>query len=91
MTNEVNPIHAVLGWGESRPDQPALVSAQLSMSYRDLADSVRRMAAKFRSVGIRPGHVVAVRAGAELEAIVMLALLHEGAVSMAGGQNVLTA
>jgi acyl-coenzyme A synthetase/AMP-(fatty) acid ligase len=61
------------------------------MSYADLADSVRRMAAKLRQLGVRPGSVVAVRARPELEAVLIIALLHEGAVSLHASEAILAA
>ena len=87
----MNPVDAVLDWAERTPDRPAVVSADLVMTYAELADSVRRTAARLRGLGIRPGRVVATRVRPELEAVLLLALLHEGAVSMAGTPAVISA
>jgi len=86
-----NPIEVVLGWADERPDAPAIVSPDVTITYRELADVVRRTAARLRQVGVRPGHVVAVRARPEWSAMLSLALLHEGAVSLHGSDAVLAA
>ena len=86
-----NPAQLVLHWGDVTPDAPAIVSTELTMTYAELADSVRRMAARLRKDGIRPGSVVAIRARPELEALLLLAVLHEGAVSLHGSEAVMRA
>ena len=84
-----NPIDRILVWAESTPQSAAITSADFTITYVVLADSVRRMAAKLRQLGVRPGNVVAIRGRSQLEAIVMLAVLHEGAVSLHGSEAVL--
>jgi acyl-coenzyme A synthetase/AMP-(fatty) acid ligase len=84
-----NPIDRILVWADSTPQSAAIMSADFTITYVVLADSVRRMAAKLRQLGVRPGNVVAIRGRSQLEAIVMLAVLHEGAVSLHGSEAVL--
>jgi len=84
-----NPIDRILAWAESAPQSAAITSAEFTITYAALADSVRRMAAKLRQLGVRPGNIVAIRGRAQLEAVVMLAILHEGAVSLHGSEAVL--
>lgn len=86
-----NPAQTILDWAKTTPDVPAIESASFTMTYGELADSVRRMAAKLRGLGIRPGSVVAIRTRPELEAVLTIALLHEGAASLHGSEAVLAA
>lgn len=85
----MNPAAQILGWAETTPQAAAITSADFTITYSALADSVRRMAARLRRLGVRPGSVVAIRGRAQLEAVVMLAVLHEGAVSLHGSEAVL--
>ena len=43
-----NPAQLVLHWADVTPDAPAFVSTELTMTYAELADSVRRIAARLR-------------------------------------------
>ena len=84
-----NPISQVLEQADSNPDGLAIVSSSVSMSYRDLASAVRRTAARLRQSGVRPGQVVGIRARPEWEAVLTLALMHEGAASLHASAAVL--
>ncbi len=86
-----NPAQTILDWGRSTPDVLAIASAQLTMTYAEFSDAVRRTASKLRRLGVRPGHVVAIRARPEIEAVVTIAALHEGAISLHGSEAVLAA
>lgn len=86
-----NPAQLVLAWAETTPDAPAIVSAGLTMTYAELADSVRRVSARLRRERIGPGSVVAIRARPELEAVLLLAVLHSGGVSLHGSEAVMRA
>ncbi len=78
----VNPVTEVLARAAEDPRAPAIVSSQLSMTRGDLADSVRRVAARLRRSGVRAGQVVAISASPEWEAVLTLAVMHEGAASL---------
>ncbi|MEQ1736827.1 MAG: AMP-binding protein, partial [Rhodoglobus sp.] len=84
-----NPAHTILAWGQTTPEAIAVASAHVTMTYAELADTTRRMASMLRKLGVRPGNVVAIRARPELEAVLTLAVMHEGAVSLHGGEAVL--
>lgn len=87
----VNPIESVLAHARQHPDTLAIASADFTMPYGELEQSVLRFAARLRQLGIGKGSVVAVSAHPAIEAVVTLALLHEGAVSLAGTPAVLRA
>ena len=75
-------IDDVLAWSDRRPDAPAIVSTRLSMTFAELGSAVRRTASRLRQLGLKPGDVVGVHAVPEWEAVLTLAVLHEGAVSL---------
>ena len=75
-------IDDVLAWSTSRPDAPAIISTRMRMTYRELGSAVRRTAARLRALGVKPGGVIGVHAMPEWEAVLMLAVLHEGATSL---------
>jgi long-chain acyl-CoA synthetase len=87
----VNPIAAVLAHARTNPTAVAVASADFSMPAADLEQSVLRFAARLRQLGVAKGTVVAVRAHPAIEAVVILALLHEGAISLSGTPAVLRA
>ena len=91
LTGRVNPIDAVLEHGRAAPTALAIASADFTMTAGDLADSVVRFAARLRTLGVGKGSVVAVAAHPAIEAVVTLALLHEGAISLSGTPAVLRA
>lgn len=49
------------GHARARPDHVALQEADRALTWRDLADRVRAVAAGLRGLGLRPGEVVAVQ------------------------------
>src|SRR5690606_10586623 len=90
-TGRVNPIESVLEHGRARPSELAIVAADFTMTAGELEQSILRFAARLRQLGVRKGSIVAVSAHPAIEAVVALALLHEGAVSMTGHAAVLRA
>lgn len=91
LTGRVNPIDAVLEHGRANPAALAIASADFAMTAGDLADSVVRFAARLRQLGVAKGSVVAVSAHPAIEAVVTLALLHQGAIALSGTPAVLRA
>jgi long-chain acyl-CoA synthetase len=91
LTGRVNPIDAVLEHGRENPAALAIASADFTMTAGDLADSVVRFAARLRTLGVGKRSVVAVAAHPAIEAVVTLALLHEGAIALSGTPAVLRA
>lgn len=91
MTERVNPIESVLDQARQSPGTLAVASADFVMTYGDLASSLVRFASRFRQLGIGRGSVVAVSAQPAIEAVVTLALMHEGATSLSGTSGVLRA
>lgn len=83
------PVERVLEWGAARPDDDAIVSVALRMTYAQLADGVRRSAARLRALGVRSGQVVGIRARPEWEALLTLAAWHEGATTLHASDAVL--
>lgn len=86
-----NPVSRILGWADERPEATAILSASARLSYAELADAIRRTAAALAREGVRAGQVVGVRAAPEWAAVLQLALLHEGAVSLHASDAVLAA
>ncbi len=62
------------------PAAIALSSSQTELTFAELFDSAIRFAQVFRARGVRPGHVVVVRAPTELDLVISQALLHEATV-----------
>ena len=91
LTGRVNPIDEVLEHSRANPTALAIASADFTMTAGDLADSVLRFAARLRQLGIAKGSVVGVTAHPAIEAVVTLALLHEGAIALSGTPAVLRA
>ena len=77
----------MFSWVDRTPQALALKSTRLEMSYSVFADTVRRVAAKLRQSGVRPGDIVGLRLEPELQAVFIAAVLHEGAVSFAAKQS----
>lgn len=86
-----NPVAELLARAAEESQALAIISPQLSMTRGDLADSVRRVAARLRRAGVRPGQVVAISASPEWEAVLTLAVMHEGAASLHASTPVLEA
>lgn len=91
VTSATHPAHVLAQHAAEHPHDPAIVSSDLTMTYGELADAVRRVAARLRSLGVRPGQVVGIRARPEWEAVLALAVLHEGACSLHASDAVLAA
>lgn len=91
VTSATHPARVLMQHAADRPNDPAIVSPDLSMTYGELAEAVRRVAARLRSLGVRPGHVVGIRARPEWEAVLALAVLHEGACSLHASEPVIAA
>jgi acyl-coenzyme A synthetase/AMP-(fatty) acid ligase len=91
VTSATHPARVLAHHAAEHPTDPAIVSLGFVMTYGELADAVRRVAARLRSLGIRPGQVVGIRARPEWEAVLALAVLHEGACSLHASDAVLAA
>lgn len=87
----MNPIVSVLEHARQNPAKLAIASADFTMTYGDLGDSVVRFASRLRQLGVRRGSIVAISAHPAIESVLTLALLHEGAVSTSGTPAVLRA
>lgn len=86
-----NPVVAFLRRADAEPDAVAIVSASVTLRAGDVADTVRRAASRLRRLGLRPAQVVAIAAPPEWEAILTLAVMHEGAASLHASAPVLDA
>lgn len=86
-----NPVSRILGWADEQPEATAILSASARLSCAELADAIRRTASALSREGVRTGEVVGVRAAPEWAAVLQLALLHEGAVSLHASEAVLAA
>ncbi|MBX9471531.1 class I adenylate-forming enzyme family protein [Microcella sp.] len=75
-------IDEVLAWSDCRPEAPAIVSRRMNMTFGELGSAVRRTASRLRQLGVKPGDVVGLHAVPEWEAVLTLAVLHEGAASL---------
>ena len=58
--------------GRGDPDRPALTFKDVTLSYRELADRVARLAAGLRGLGVRKGDRVAVYAEKRIDTVVAL-------------------
>ena len=76
-----NPIRQILAFAETTPLTPAVVGTRLNLNYKTFAATVLRFASKLRAEGVRPGHVVGLKLRAELQAVAVAAVMHEGATS----------
>ncbi len=85
----MNPIDRFFASAAKSPDAPAIVSAGGTLKFGDVADTVQRMANKLAQSGVGKGSVVGVSARAEMNAVVTLALLQLGAVSMHVSETIL--
>jgi len=83
----VNPVQGMLSWAERTPNAIAIKSVRLEMTYSVFKDTVLRIAAKLRQSGVKAGDVVGLRMSAELQAVFVAAVMHEGAVSFAAKQS----
>jgi acyl-coenzyme A synthetase/AMP-(fatty) acid ligase len=86
-----NPVSGILRFAEAQPQATAILSASARLSYGEFGDAVRRTAAALTREGVLPGDVVGVRAAAEWAAVLQVALLHEGAISLHANDAVLAA
>lgn len=78
----VNPVTRFFEHAQRTPDALAVSSTNARLTFGEIADSVRRIAAKFAQQGIRAGSVVGVNVRPEAETVTILALMQLGAVSM---------
>ena len=68
---------------DRRPDATAVVTAERTVSYRELAEAVDRVSAALAERGVVPGDLVGVLAGRGLDAIVlMIAVSRAGAACL---------
>ena len=85
----MNPISNFFNLAEAEPSKTAVATADLEMSFGDLAGSVKLFSAAFKKFGIGKGDLVATSARTEVECITTLALLQLGAVSLSGTDSVM--
>jgi acyl-coenzyme A synthetase/AMP-(fatty) acid ligase len=85
----VNPISSFFEIAKARPSQIAVATADLEMSFGDLAGSVKLFSAAFQKLGIGKGDLVAIAARTEVECIAVLALMQLGAISLSGTDSVM--
>ncbi len=70
-------------WVRDAPDREALTDGTHRLTYRELADGIDRMAARFRALGIGKGDIVTIQLPNWVEfALVFLALERVGAVAV---------
>lgn len=58
VINMQSMVEALAGWAESRPERLYCADAKNSWSYGQAWETVRRLAAKLRAFGLRPGDVL---------------------------------
>jgi acyl-coenzyme A synthetase/AMP-(fatty) acid ligase len=78
----MNPVVRFFECADRTPDALAVAGVDASFTFGEMADSVRRVAAKFAQQGIRAGSIVGVNLRPEVETVATLALLQVGAVSL---------
>jgi acyl-coenzyme A synthetase/AMP-(fatty) acid ligase len=84
-----NPFELISAHAHEDPHRTAMFSSRLTMDYATFIDTVQRVAAKLRSVGLRPNQVVGLKLDAELHAVFTAAVLHEAAVGFAVTRSIL--
>lgn len=69
----------VSAWGECNGDQPALYDGQTTLSWRDTADRVERIAARLQADGLQRGQAVAILGTSSVNyALVYMAAIRAG-------------
>jgi acyl-coenzyme A synthetase/AMP-(fatty) acid ligase len=81
VTDREHPYSPVVTWATTRPTELAIVASGTELTWAEANDTAVRLAYRLREQGVRSGDVVAVALPALLETTMILALLHEGAVS----------
>jgi len=81
VTEREHPYSPVVTWATTRPTELAIVASGTELTWAEANDTAVRLAHHLREQGVQSGDVVAVALPALLETLVILALLHEGAVS----------
>ncbi len=81
MTDREHPYSPVVTWATSRPTELAIVASGTELTWAEANDTAVRLAHRLREHGVQSGDMVAVALPALLETLVILALLHEGAIS----------
>lgn len=81
MTAPEHPYAVVARWATTRPAEPAVTAHGAELTWAEANDTAVRIAHLLREEGVQSGEVVAVALPVMLEAVMILALLHEGAVS----------
>ena len=85
----MNPISKFFEVCKSKPQEIAIASTEIQITFHDLELSVRLFAAAFSHAGVKAGDFVAISAKTEVECVATLALLQLAAVSMSGSEPVL--
>jgi len=74
----INPIKHLISHAALSPNNPAIVSTKLSISFKECLEKVRHLSLKFRKLGIKPGQIVVVIfEDRTLEWLITLALIHQ--------------
>lgn len=81
MTDREHPYSPVVTWATTRPTELAIVASGTELTWAEANDTAVRLAHRLREHGVQSGDMVAVALPALLETLVILALLHEGAIS----------
>ena len=86
--DSLNPIKQILDKAQANPDHLTLFSHRLKMDSQTFVDTVKRVAAKLRSAGLKPGQVVGLKLEPEMQAVFVAAVMHEAAVSFAATRTI---
>ena len=82
----INPIKHLISHATLTPNNPAIVSTKLSISFKECLEKVQHLAQKFRKLGIKPGQIVVVIfEDRTLEWLITLSLIHEATVTVSHG------
>ena len=87
----MNPVTRFFEHAERTPDAVAMVAGGGNLTYRQLADTVKRVAGRLTRDGITRGTVVGIHTSVELDAVLILSLMQVGAVSLRATEPVLRA
>ena len=79
----INPIKYLILNAKLAPEEPAIISTILTLSYKECLERVQHLAIKFRKFGIKPGQIVCViLEDKTADYLLTLALIHEGIITI---------